>query len=117
MFPLLDTAAVKKINGEKHGAAALQITCLVQLLSEGSNKQFYKQVTQETTHVLLSLTETTDGCLLAWQESYTESNTQKYWLSESAGKPKAGHGTLSWSQNIDIISQITKIGGMTKKRW
>lgn len=38
MYPLLDTAAVKEINGEEHRAAAPQITCHLQLLSEGTNK-------------------------------------------------------------------------------
>lgn len=38
MYPLLDAAAVKEINGKEHWAAAPQITCHMQLLSEGTNK-------------------------------------------------------------------------------
>lgn len=78
------------------------------------------QATQRTTHALLSLTETTDGRLLARRETYAENKTRSnigFQRALRSQRPARGHGAGQTHGEIDIISQITKTDGMDKKKY
>lgn len=119
MVLLLDTAAVKEINGEEHRAAAPQITCHMRLLSKGSNKcraicrrhsqpYMHSSAWQKQRMVAFSL-----GGKLAPKTTRRNIGFQRALRSQ---RPARGRRAGQTHREIDIISQITKTDGMDKKK-